>query len=100
MVCFKGDKMRGFVWFALAVLLFLAWGISYMVFHVAGLLIHLLLVLALISLVLHVHRKTHRSAPITTSPVSYWMDKKRACMVLYCTLFSHKGAFAWTSGIG
>jgi hypothetical protein len=53
MVGFKGDKMRGFIWLALAVLLFLAWGLSYIVFHVAGLLIHLLLVLALISLMLH-----------------------------------------------
>jgi hypothetical protein len=31
----------------LGVLLFLAWGISYIVFHVAGVLIHLLLVFAL-----------------------------------------------------
>jgi len=53
MVGFNGDKMRGFVWLALAVLLFLAWGISYMVLHVAGVLIHLLLVLALISLMFH-----------------------------------------------
>jgi len=44
--------MRDFVWLVLAVLLFLAWGISYIVFHVAGFLIHLLLVLALISLML------------------------------------------------
>ena len=45
--------MRGFVWFALGVLLFLAWGLSYLVFHVAGFLSHLLLVLALISLMFH-----------------------------------------------
>ena len=45
--------MRGFIWLALAVLLFLAWGLSYIVFHVAGLLIHLLLVLAIISLMVH-----------------------------------------------
>jgi hypothetical protein len=45
--------MRGFVWLALGVLLFLAWGVSYFVFHVAGLLIHLLLVLALISVMFH-----------------------------------------------
>jgi hypothetical protein len=45
--------MRGFVWLALGVLLFLAWGVSYIVFHVAGLLIHLLLVLALISVMFH-----------------------------------------------
>jgi hypothetical protein len=45
--------MRGFVWLALGVLLFPAWGVSYIVFHVAGLLIHLLLVLALISVMFH-----------------------------------------------
>jgi hypothetical protein len=28
--------MRGFVWLGLGVLLFLAWAISYFVFHVAG----------------------------------------------------------------
>jgi hypothetical protein len=42
--------MRGFTfWLALGVLLFLAWAISYFVFRVAGVLIHLLLVLALVS---------------------------------------------------
>ena len=43
-------KMGGSIsWLALGVLLFLAWGVSYFVFHVAGVLIHLLLVLALMS---------------------------------------------------
>ena len=42
-------KMGGSTsWLALAVLLFLAWGVSYFVFHV-GVLIHLLLVFALMS---------------------------------------------------
>jgi hypothetical protein len=45
--------MRDFVWLALGVLVFLAWGLSYIVFHVAGFLIHLLLVLALISVIFH-----------------------------------------------
>ncbi len=45
--------MRGFIWLALAVLLFLAWVVSYIVFHVAGVLIHLLLLLALISVMFH-----------------------------------------------
>jgi hypothetical protein len=36
-------------WLVLGVLLFLAWGISYLVFQVAGVLIHLLLVVALMS---------------------------------------------------
>ncbi len=43
--------MRDFVWLALGVLLFLAWGLSYVVFHVAGFLIHLLLFFALISVI-------------------------------------------------
>ncbi len=42
--------MRGSTfWLAIGVLLFLAWGVSYFVFHVTGVLIHLLLVLALMS---------------------------------------------------
>jgi Family of unknown function (DUF5670) len=36
-------------WLALGVLLFVAWGMSYFVFHVAGVLIHLLLVFAFMS---------------------------------------------------
>ncbi len=43
--------MRDFAWLALGVLLFLVWGLSYVVFHVAGFLIHLLLVFALISVI-------------------------------------------------
>jgi hypothetical protein len=42
-------QRRSKFWLALGVLLFLSWGMSYFVFHVAGFLIHLLLVLALIS---------------------------------------------------
>jgi ABC-type Fe3+ transport system permease subunit len=44
--------MRGFVWLTLAVLLFFAWIGSFIVYHVAGFLIHLLLIFALISLVI------------------------------------------------
>jgi Family of unknown function (DUF5670) len=44
--------MCDYVWLALGVLLFLVWGLSYIVFHVAGLLIHLLLVFALIFVIL------------------------------------------------
>ncbi len=50
----KEDKMRGFVWLGLGVLLFLAWAISFFVFHVTGVLIHLLLVFALISFMIYV----------------------------------------------
>jgi hypothetical protein len=45
-------RMRGFIWLAIAVLLFFAWIGSFIVYHVAGFLIHLFLVLALISLLL------------------------------------------------
>jgi hypothetical protein len=51
---YGGVQMRGFVWLALGVVLFLAWGISCLVFHVAGVLIHVLLVFALISLMIYV----------------------------------------------
>jgi len=50
----KEYKMRDFVWLGLGVLLLLAWGISYIVFHVAGVLVHLLLVFAFISLMIYV----------------------------------------------
>ncbi len=43
-------KMGGSIsWLALGVLLFLAWGLTYFVFHVTGVLIHLLLIFALMS---------------------------------------------------
>jgi hypothetical protein len=43
-------KMGGSIsWVALGVLLFLAWGLTYFVFHVTGVLIHLLLIFALMS---------------------------------------------------
>ncbi len=43
-------KMGGSIsWLALGVLLFLAWGLTHFVFHVTGVLIHLLLVFALMS---------------------------------------------------
>jgi hypothetical protein len=43
-------KMGGSIsWLALGALLFLAWGLTYFVFHVTGVLIHLLLVCALMS---------------------------------------------------
>ena len=45
--------MRSFVWLGLGVLLFLAWAISYFVFHVASVLVHLLLVFALISVMFY-----------------------------------------------
>ena len=44
--------MRGLVWLAIAVLLLFAWVGSFVVYHVAGFLIHLLLIFALIALVI------------------------------------------------
>ena len=45
--------MRGFVWLGIAVLLIFAWIGSFVMYHVAGFLIHLLLIFALISLLIH-----------------------------------------------
>jgi Family of unknown function (DUF5670) len=45
--------MRSFIWLALAVLLLFAWVGSFIMYHVAGFLIHLLLIFAVISLVIH-----------------------------------------------
>jgi hypothetical protein len=47
------EFMRGFIWLALALLLLFAWIGSFIMYHVAGFLIHLLLIFALISLVIH-----------------------------------------------
>jgi Family of unknown function (DUF5670) len=44
--------MRGFIWLAVAVLLLFAWIGSFIVYHVAGFLIHLLLIFAVIALVI------------------------------------------------
>ena len=45
--------MRGFIWLAIAILLLFAWVGSFVMYHVAGFLIHLLLIFAVISLVIH-----------------------------------------------
>ena len=41
------------IWTILAIILFIAWVSGFTVFHVAGGLIHLLLVFAVISLIMH-----------------------------------------------
>jgi hypothetical protein len=46
--------MRGYIWLVLALLLFLAWVGSYVIYHVAGFLIHLLLIFALISVIIYI----------------------------------------------
>lgn len=45
------------MWYGVAALLFIAWILSFVVFHVAGFLIHLLLIFAVISLVLQLVRR-------------------------------------------
>ena len=45
--------MRGFLWLTLAVILFCTWIGGFLLYHVAGFLIHLLLIFALLSLLLH-----------------------------------------------
>jgi hypothetical protein len=55
--------MRGFFWLVLALLLFLAWVGSYIVYHVAGVLIHLLLISALISLLIHIYSEIREPRP-------------------------------------
>jgi hypothetical protein len=42
---------------AIAIILFIAWALGFLAFHVAGGLIHLLIVLAVISLVVHLFRR-------------------------------------------
>jgi hypothetical protein len=45
--------MRRLIWLVIALLLLFAWIGSFVMYHVAGFLIHLLLIFALISLVIH-----------------------------------------------
>jgi hypothetical protein len=49
--------MRDFFFLILAAFLFIVWIVSWLAFHVAGGLIHLLLVIAVISLIVHFFRK-------------------------------------------
>jgi hypothetical protein len=44
------------MFFALAVILLIAWALGFGVFHVAGGLIHLLIILALVSVIVHFAR--------------------------------------------
>jgi len=46
--------MRSFIWLAIAALLLFAWIGSFIVDHVAGFLIHLLLIFAVIALVIQI----------------------------------------------
>jgi apolipoprotein N-acyltransferase len=49
----REGKMRGFIWLIVAVLLLFAWVGSFIMYHVAGFLIHLLLIFGVIALVIH-----------------------------------------------
>ncbi len=49
--CWEGDDMS--IWTVLFIILLIAWLCGFTVFHVAGGLIHLLLIFAVISLILH-----------------------------------------------
>jgi len=46
--------VRSFIWLFLALVLFCVWMGGYLLYHIAGFLIHVLLVLALLSLLVHV----------------------------------------------
>lgn len=45
------------MWYGLAAVLFIAWILGFVVFHVAGFLIHLLLIFAVISIVIQIVRR-------------------------------------------
>lgn len=51
--------MRGFIWLAIALLLLFAWIGSFIVYHVVGFLIHLLLIFAVIALVIQLFTGRH-----------------------------------------
>lgn len=53
--------MRFGIFLVLAILLMFAWVGAFLVFHIAGALIHLLLLFALISLVIHLFRSGPRA---------------------------------------
>jgi hypothetical protein len=55
----RSTLMRGFLWLTLAVVLFCIWIGSFLLYHVAGFLIHLLLIFAVISLILHLFSGKH-----------------------------------------
>jgi hypothetical protein len=50
--------MRDFFFLILALFLFAIWIVSWLMFHVAGGLIHLVLVIAVISLIVHFFRRS------------------------------------------
>jgi len=56
-------KMRGSIWLVLAALLYLAWVGSYVMHHVAGFLIHLLLIFALVSVIIYVFSDIGQPGP-------------------------------------
>lgn len=57
MVAWRYGGFMGFLFLGLFVLLFLAWIFSFFVFHITGGLIHILLILAVISIIVHFARR-------------------------------------------
>jgi hypothetical protein len=53
----KRQKEKIHMWYGLAAVLFIAWILGFVVFHVAGFFIHLLLIFAVISLVFQLIRR-------------------------------------------
>ncbi len=53
----REPTLRDFFFLILAVFLFIVWIVSWLAFHIAGGLIHLLLVIAVISLIIHFVRR-------------------------------------------
>jgi hypothetical protein len=54
----RKKSVRDFIFLILAVFLFVIWIVSWLAFHVAGGLIHILLVIAIISLIVHFFRRS------------------------------------------
>ena len=50
------------IFIGLAILLFIGWILGFVIFHVAGFLIHILLIVAIIALILHFVRGARRTA--------------------------------------
>src|SRR5258706_917758 len=96
------DFMRGFIWLALALLLLFAWIGSFVMYHVAGFLIHLLLIFALISLVIHLltgRRVTRRSAGRSPrSPAAFSILSPPPFSVAHTIVFDYKALHAMPPG--
>ncbi len=77
--------MRGFVWLALAVLLFCIWIGSFLLYHVAGFFIHLLLIFAVISLILHLFSRKRLAASLSSRKKSTPLESSKSSLFLQNT---------------